>query len=239
VGHLDVVGDYQQGASGLLKIDVDGTAEGDFDTVNVTGNVDLGGTLTFDVTNLTAESGTFRFLTAGSSEPPGDMLENTFQNVDTVGNDDIYVALSFGETPQGAGGASLSGGTFDANGEICSVGDMNCSGDIDMADVPLFARALRTPTTYHQYTWNTIVKIIFANDAGNVDGLNNGLDFDDIDDFALVVAGSGSGATVASVLAAIEAALHAVPEPSSSTSWFIGACLVAFTGSANRRRSRR
>jgi hypothetical protein len=238
VGHLEVVGSYEQGGNGLLMIDVRGTGEGEFDMITVTGNVATGGALVFDATNLpVGTGGTFEFLTAGSLVPPGEMLEATFQSVETIGNDDVFVALGFGGLTDGAGGGSLDG-NFNASGNICPIGDMNCKDGVNMDDVPLFARALRTPTTYHIYFWNTFLPrlMIFANDAGNVDGSNNGLDFDDIDDFAMMVAGSGA-ASFAEVLAAIDAEFHAVPEPMAAAMLVSGGWMLLAIGSVRPWRS--
>src|SRR5262249_27787544 len=48
VGHLSVAGDYQQGANSTLKIDVEGAAANQFDTVAISGAAVLGGTLRID-----------------------------------------------------------------------------------------------------------------------------------------------------------------------------------------------
>jgi hypothetical protein len=78
--------------------------------------------------------------------------------------------------------------------------------------------------------------MIFANDAGNVDGSNNGLDFDDIDDFAMMVAGSGA-ASFAEVLAAIDAEFHAVPEPMAAAMLVSGGWMLLAIGSVRPWRS--
>jgi hypothetical protein len=237
IGHLDVAGDYRQGESGVLRVEVAGAAQGQFDTISVSGTAALGGTITFDATNLEAQSGTFRFFTALSTDPLGEPLADALDNVETVGNDAVFIALSVGGQAAGSGDPVV--GTFSVDGEICSIGDMNCSGAIDMADVPLFAQALRSPTTFHQFTLSEIGKIIFANDAGNVDGSNNGIDFDDIDDFAMIVSGAGSGSDVSMVLAAIRAELGSVPEPSAGGLIVVGGWLWAAGGPVRRRGQRR
>ena len=106
VGDLVVAGDYQQVDNGTLLVEVTGTAaDGEFDTINVTGNVDLGGTLRIDATNFTSQPGTtFRFLTADGLDGPGAMFENIFTNVETIGNDNISFALRF-TSPSAARGA--------------------------------------------------------------------------------------------------------------------------------------
>ena len=237
VGHLGVVGSYRQGDHGTLLLEVEGVEQGQFDTISVSGAATLGGTITFDATNLEAQSGTFRFFTAGSADPLGEPLVDALTNVETVGNDAVFIALSVGGQATGSGDPLA--GTFSVDGEICSIGDMNCSGAIDMDDVPLFAQALRSPTTFHQFTLGAIGKIIFANDAGNVDGSNNGIDFDDIDDFAMIVSGAGSGSDLSTVLAAIRAELGSVPEPSSSCCLLVGGWLLAAGWPARHRRRQR
>ena len=83
VGHLDVEGDYQQGASGTMLIDIEGDGAGQFDTIDVTGEVTLGGTLVVDATAFASVTpGTsVTIMTAGEELAPG----SEFDRVLTVG----------------------------------------------------------------------------------------------------------------------------------------------------------
>jgi hypothetical protein len=100
-------------------------------------------------------------------------------------------------------------------------------------DVPAFALALSNPNTYHS------IYGIFGNSLGDVDGWatnqfapNGKLDFDDIDDFAaLIAAGTpmGSGASVASIRAEILRDLG-VPEPTSAFLLVCGGCALVLRG---------
>ena len=69
VGHLDIDGAYQQGTNGTLQIDVEGKNTGQFDTVAVTGSVQVGGTLRMSVSNgSTIQAGdTIQIITPAAS----------------------------------------------------------------------------------------------------------------------------------------------------------------------------
>src|SRR5690606_14307745 len=53
VGHISLQGNYKQQSGGIIICDVDGTTLGQWDTVAVSGALELGGTLRIDATNLT------------------------------------------------------------------------------------------------------------------------------------------------------------------------------------------
>jgi len=65
-GTLDVVGDYIQGADGLLVIEIGSTDPGMFDVLNVSGSATLGGTLRLELIGgfTPGATDTFDFLTA-------------------------------------------------------------------------------------------------------------------------------------------------------------------------------
>ena len=52
VGHVEVIGDYQQGTNGTLAIETEGASPGETDTVSISGTAELGGTLSIDVSNF-------------------------------------------------------------------------------------------------------------------------------------------------------------------------------------------
>jgi hypothetical protein len=235
-GHVDVNGSYQQGANGALLIDVTGTpASAASDTVSVTGNVDPGGTLTIDATNFTP-SGPFTRpliqIISASSVTAG----KEFDSVQTTGNKHVVFIPTYVASGAGAGASGGSGSSGCAPGMCVSGflrGDMNENNVLDPMDVPAFALALSNPNTYHS------IYGIFGNSLGDVDGWatnqfapNGKLDFDDIDDFAaLIAAGTpmGSGASVASIRAEILRDLG-VPEPTSAFLLVCGGCALVLRG---------
>jgi hypothetical protein len=187
VGHLDIEGNYEQQATGTLVIEVEGDGAGEFDTISVTGEAMLGGTLLVDASELDMQMpGTsIEILTAGSVAPGSE-----FASVETVGGDGIYFAPTYSGTS-----ASL---------ESFPLGDMNRDFALNGDDVPEFALALRNPLGYRAR------RGLFGSQSGNMDGAN-GLDFSDIDDFATALEMAG----VQNATAAIHAALLNVPEPST------------------------
>ena len=75
----------------------------------------------------------------------------------------------------------------------CNKGDMNCDGAFDADDVPMFAQALSDPDGYESDLASDFSDLGItllpgelddaANLLGDVDSLNNQIDFDDIDEF--------------------------------------------------------
>ena len=212
VGHLDVEGDYQQGSNGRLVIEVEGASQGEADTVAVSGTAQLGGKLSVDLSGFgTPVAGTtIEILTA-------DGLVGKFSQVETIGSDEVYVRPLY-DDGAGGGGGSVSGG-------VCDLGDMNCDGQLNGTDTHAFAVALRDLDRYYEDY------LTFTSAGGDLDGLADGqfhpngrIDFDDINDFAILMSGAGSGQTYANILAAI-AAEQFVPEPASCLLCLWGICL--------------
>jgi hypothetical protein len=201
VGHVDVEGDYQQGATGTLVIEVEGDEAGQFDTVNVTGEATLGGTLVVDASelNMPASGASIQVLTAGSVTPGSE-----FNSVETLGGDGIYFAPTYAGTS-----ASL---------DSHPVGDMNRDFTLNGDDVPEFALALRNPLAYRAR------RGLFGSQSGNMDGAN-GLDFSDIDDFATALQMAG----MANAMAAVQSALLEVPESNTllmALAATVGGCVL-------------
>jgi autotransporter-associated beta strand protein len=206
VGHVDVQGDYEQGATGTLLIEVEGPDAGEFDTVSVSGEATLGGTLVVDASAMTmptAVGASIEVLSAGSVAPGSE-----FASVETLGGEGIYFAPMYTATS-----ASL---------DSHPVGDMNRDFALNGDDVPEFALALRNPLAYRAR------RGLFGSQSGNMDGAN-GLDFSDIDDFATALEMAG----MANAMAAVSAALLAVPE--SNTLWMAMVALIAGHGLGRRR----
>ena len=187
VGHLDVEGNYEQQATGTLVIEVEGDGDGEFDTISVTGEAMLGGTLLVDASAMEMQMpGTsIEILSAGSVAEGSE-----FDSVETVGGDGIYFAPTYS-------GTSTSLESF-------PLGDMNRDLALNGDDVPEFALALRNPLGYRAR------RGLFGSQSGNMDG-TNGLDFSDIDDFATALETAG----LQNALAAVNAALLGIPEPAT------------------------
>jgi hypothetical protein len=166
---------------------------GEFDTVAVTGNVKVGGTLRMSIT-------------AGSAIQAGDTIEiisagsftagSRFKDIETIGLDDYFFAVNYPDAAVaslGSGSALGSGQSLSGplSGTLYEKGDMNHDGAVDSADISYFA-------------------IASAGDLGGPEGMWDGkLTFDDINAFAAKL-GMSQGAFVAAMQAP-------VPEPSSLT----------------------
>ena len=189
-------------------MDVEGDAAGQFDTIDVTGQVTLGGTLVVDASALTTTTPgtTVTILTAGDGIVPG----TEFDSVETLGSNYYFVAtylpfgVVLGDRPRG---------------------DMDGNNMIEADDIDDFVLALRNPTAY----CNT--HPVCGSQSGNMDGSESGLDFDDIDEFAQALRDRG----VPFAAAAIERAFAGVPEPGTMTLAVVGA-LGGFAISLQRRR---
>ena len=213
IGHLDVDGDYQQGTNGRLIVEVEGAGPGQADTVAVSGIAQLGGKLSI----ASPVSGRRPRAAPSKSSLPMDWWESSTRSKPSAATK-IYVRPLY-DDGGGGGGGSVSGG-------ICDLGDMNCDGNsIAMTHSP--CRRVRDLDRYYEDY------LTFTSAGGDLDGLADGqfnpngrIDFDDIDDFVALVAGSGSGANYADVLAEIYSQLNA-PEPSSGLLCLGGAGMMA------------
>ena len=98
VGRVAVLGNYQQGSHGMLEMEVDGTGNGLFDTLGVSGSAQLGGTVQIDASDLTT-------FTPGAAIPiiTATNLSGTFDAVETVGNDGVYFVLHYESGGVGSG----------------------------------------------------------------------------------------------------------------------------------------
>jgi hypothetical protein len=206
VGHIDVEGNYEQGDKGTLVVEVEGSERGQFDSINVSGQAKLGGTLLVDASGIPDPTpGTsIEIITAGS------LAEGTeFNSVETIGGDGVYFAPTYSGTS-----ASL---------ESFPVGDMNRDFLLNGDDIPEFALALRNPLAYRDR------RGLFGSQSGNMDGVN-GLDFSDIDDFAAALDAAG----VAGAAAAVQLVLLHVPEPNATVLVVLGT--YGFRGMTRPRR---
>jgi autotransporter-associated beta strand protein len=226
VGHIDIIGNYQQGPRGTLVLDVEGNDAGQFDTIDVSETVALGGTLRVNVADqASVQAGdTIPLMTAGNF-----VRDTVFENIETNGAGDLFLAVNYPNIDVAGGQASS---TFQSlTGTLYERGDMNHDGAVDPEDVPYFALALMSRTGYFDALTPTGACICDFGQAGGdfpgVDGRRDGrLDFADIEGFSGRV-----GMPPAAVAAAISAYGAMVPEPSSS----ILAVVAGLVGLACRR----
>lgn len=185
-GTINVNGDFESGSNGMLLLEIDSPTS--FDTLAVTQNADLDGTVRIDVSeaNIAAiEPLSFSLLTAGD-------VDNEFYTVETVGTPDHFFAAEYTEVA--------------AFFSLYEEGDMQRDDDLDMGDVMAFAVALKDPDGYEDEYG---VSGDYSGDI-NDDGI---LDFDDIEPFANI---HGIGLTAEEVFTII-ANFEPVPEPTSTT----------------------
>jgi hypothetical protein len=208
VGHVDVEGNYRQGTAGVLEIDVEGDAAGQFDTVAVEGEIELDGIARIDASLLANKVAGIAIEVVTAVD--GLEVDAEFENVETIGGQGIYFAPEYAAD-------SVAFASF-------LIGDMNRSGGLDEGDINEFALGLMNATAYRA------LRGLFPSQSGNMDGVN-GLDFSDIDEFAAAL----ELAQVPNALAAIHRALAAVPEPHTCVLMMLA---VLCGGSLGRRRSR-
>jgi hypothetical protein len=217
VGHVNVDGNYQQAAGGKLLVDVNGTASEQYDTIDVTGSVQLSGKLEIDASSL----GNFTrgqpipILTAGS-------LTGEFDSVEWTGNNNVYFKVIYNISGSGAaagGGASVGAGV---SLEGFDRGDMNGRDGITPEDFELFAFGLMNPSTTKFFAKCNCE--ILPQQGGDFSG-NGRLDFDDIAGFQSQVGGMGLSSD--GLMAAIDRYLNPVPEPASALLLLAGSCFLA------------
>ena len=124
-GTLSVGGDYTQGSGGTLEIELGGAAPGtEYDQLNVTGTANLAGTLEITlIDGYELEAGQeYVILTAGA-------VTGSFDN--TVGLPEDF------EVTYNADSVTIS--------FICPPGDLDCDGDVDLADFNAFTDCMSGP----------------------------------------------------------------------------------------------
>jgi hypothetical protein len=226
-GQFDIEGSYEQGTSGVLEIDVEGTALEQVDTVDVTGEARLGGTMRVILANAMAvDAGdTITLMTAGSFTP-----DTVFEQVVTTGTDDLFLAVNYPNLSGGSGGSNGGSGSSDPvqvlSGQWYERGDMNHFDGVDEDDVDYFALALRDTLAYINSKVpngnNNIRNADWGTSAGDFAGGNQGqpdgtLDFDDIPLFLNRV-----NMSMAAFMEIYESIGATVPEPSSSLLVVVG-----------------
>ncbi len=209
VGQIDIDGDLNLTSGGELVIEAD--SEAIRDTISVTGEAILEGSLTFDITGSTIQAGdSIQILTAES-------ITEDLSTFEVIGNDDLFFVLRI---------EAIDGGMIALFSDGFDEGDMNRDGGTpDVNDVPVFALALTDPISYRGSYG------ISAREAGDLDD-DGDCDVDDIDDFADML-----GMSLEELTERIQAHSNNVPEPSSLLLVMCSCCIVpASRGRWLRRR---
>jgi hypothetical protein len=214
IGHLNVEGSYEQQSNGTLLFDISGASSNQFDTMDVTGDVQLGGTLRLDTSDFTASPpGTTIEVISASS------LAGTFEAVVSTGNDDIYFHPLYDYVE---GVVRL---------ELLDRGDMNGDQIINSADHDLFVFGLMNKESMFYAQCQCSVG---PQQGGDFNG-NGSLDFDDIPGFRTKLAGMGTSPKALD--AAFDRYFSTVPEPSSALLMLFG--LSGFCCRSDNIRARR
>ena len=128
VGDLSIDGSYTQESDGVFAIDIDGdNTGGNHDTLGVTVDIDLGGTITIDTTFLaeTDISAGDMFEIISTTEGT---LSGKFDKVLLTPRDDVYFDVTYEEST--------------ANVTARNFGDGNQDGYVDGIDAQIFATVL-------------------------------------------------------------------------------------------------
>lgn len=220
VGNVAIQGDLTLAAGSELRIQPG-------DNIDVVGDVQLGGKLVYEIEASEIELG-FENVQMFMSV---DSVIGQFDEVEIIAPEGYHFAFVEFENEDGAIVVGTCG---------MGPGDMNCDDSIDMDDVPLFAQALIDPDAFRRSC--PVEEAIGCvdppqpDDWGDVDfmsGGNNGLDFDDIDDFAKLVS-QNSNITTEQIVATI-LAYNRVPEPTSFALFCSAACWFAYCKERCRR----
>jgi autotransporter-associated beta strand protein len=159
VGHLDIVGDVVLTESSSVVMEISGTDSGQYDTLRVTQDASLDGTLRLAVSNNSTPAGqSFEIISTG------EIIDTKFDNLVVEGISGVFFGLEYSDL-------IVSLVTF-------NTGNMNRSGpeEADEDDIPAFALALTNPAKYFNDFGAS------SDNAGDIDG-DGDCDVDDIDDF--------------------------------------------------------
>jgi hypothetical protein len=133
-GTLTISGNYTQGQTGVLRIELGGAGAGQSDKLIITGNASLDGTLEIVLANgyIPDAGAAFQFLSAGS-------LSGGFDNAGAII-----------ELPEGTMELSFSGGVFSVSGFVSAfeLGDFNLDGSTTNVDIQAMLDALTNVEAY-------------------------------------------------------------------------------------------
>jgi hypothetical protein len=216
---VTIVGNYTQLPGSTLEIEVGGLTPGvEHDLLVVTGTATLGGRLEvplIDGYTPIAGKDEITFLTAAGG------IFGSFDEI-VAPNSDLTLELIRDPGITTRLGLIFSTSVF---ARQLTRGSMNGDSIIDGEDIGAFTLALRDPVAYEQQFF------IEGSVLGDLDD-NGRLDFDDIDEFAELIAESGAASSYQSAMAAIAGQLQ-VPEPSSNA---LASIMVVFSFILYRRR---
>jgi hypothetical protein len=216
-------------------VDLEGKFATQHDTIDVEGEVELGGTVHFAIppTSTLAAGDTFTFLTA-----PEMVSMAVFDQVQTSGSDSLFVAIEYPNLAPGSG--AVLPDEFQLRGHVYQRGDMNhdsyilsadtmIEGVLYKSDIPYFAMALSDRQKYFNARLSNGACICdfgqAAGDLGSPAGSDSEgkyhsdgkLTFDDIKAFAAKL-NISEGAFLAG--------MQSVPEPSSIMLIFAGSAIL-------------
>jgi hypothetical protein len=224
VGDLAVQGNYRQESGGTLAINFEGPSDGEFDTVDVAGEVRLGGTLRIDATILTTltPDADIEIMAAGSL-----IADETFDNVEWIGN---------------AAAASFFYPKYDyATGIVAlsSQRDGNMNGDNNIfngRDEDLFVFALMNGLDKWGSKCTECVGGVQPQHHGDFNH-SGFVDFDDIPGFQALLA--SRGASPNALAEAFERYFNNVPEPSAVVLVFLGGLMARGIRMPRKKRENR
>lgn len=205
-GTIEIDGDLQLQTDSETIIEISGMAGNPHDTIIVSGDALLDGTLQIDAIDGYVPQAGDEFTVLMSA----DLDSTTFADVEAARVGDIILWPTY----------ELS--ALLVIGQL--VGDMDLSGVVDEDDIPRFAFALRDNDAYDDELYET------EHEVADVDG-NGRVDFGDIAMFADLVEQNSPLSAVE--VAEIIQASFAVPEPNSSTLLLLG--VASLLGTRRRR----
>lgn len=204
IGTAIIQRNFEQKQNAPLRIDLQGTSDGQFDTLNVSQTATLGGPLEINATALppVPSSTLFPVVTAGS-------IVNAFSSISWSGaNNGYFRTKTIGTT---------------VYAEYQDRGNMNGDTVLDDADYDLFAfglmnRSVQKYAALCQSISPSASCDITPQQGGDFNG-NGRLDFDDIAGFQSRL--GGLGMSTGPLFAALERYSSAVPEPPVATLLFL------------------
>jgi hypothetical protein len=222
VGHLDVDGNYQQGANATMQVDVESMTQ--FDTVDVTGAVQLDGTLRIDASLLTdiTPGEPIEIITAGT-------LTGEFDRIETLGNGDVRFFAEYTAT-----GASVEGwhpGDLNGDGESAQ--------DVDL-DLFVFALMNRDNYAFAQQVESTCPvdsctpAPAYYGGSFEINGEDDHrVNFDDIAGFQDVLRGKGMSS--GRLMAAFARYHGQIPEPSCAMMATVASLIMIHVGGRRQK----
>ena len=226
-GRIAIEGDYEQETLGVYSVGVFGVSDGDHhDAITVTGDVDLGGTLRIDVSDLSTADivfgATYEIITSEGA------ITDRFDDVEIIGRDDVYFQVEYNGVSAPSSSFALASSNQDTSIRLFGMGDGNGDRVIDADDATVFAQVLvdNTPRIIQYECGNAtcqrfaIWKNVFDFTDTTPDDSRT-VDFSDIQKFVELLSES-RGISLASAYQIVDTAIAeardqgVVPEPSAA-----------------------